>query len=181
MTWFHCCAGSLWKLWKSCTQLHYELRLQYQAVKCQLILVKPSRLFDANFIYFDVSWSLYLQHHPRPRGRKKTYLIFNTEYWLEVFLVVCRIIWAKCLLTMQPWCLTLLEPQLLSSPELVSWLLYWATIGLLALFLLLQMSEFLLSLSPKTVMQRGYCLHGRLWYGIAYWTSSCCRHIFCLY
>lgn len=104
---------------------------------------------------------------PPPPLQKKTYLIFNTEYWLEIFLLY-RITWAKCLLTMQPWCLTLLEPQLLSSPELVSWLLYWATIGLLALFLLLQMSEFLLSFSPKTVMQWGYCLHGRLWYSIAY-------------
>ena len=118
---------------------------------------------------------------PARAGERKPiwFLTLNTDW--NFFFCVCRIIWAKCLLTMQPWCLTLLEPQLLSSPELVSWLLYWATIDLLALFLLLQMSEFLLSLSPKTVMQRGYCLHGRLWYGIAYWTSSCCRHIFCLY
>jgi len=74
------------------------------------------------------------------------YLIHCTSFDCLLFLVQCRTTWVRCLLTMQQWCLTPLELQLLSSLERVSWLSYWATIVLLAPYLLLQMSEFFLSL-----------------------------------
>jgi len=74
-------------------------------------------------------------------------LYFDCQIWnlYLLFLFQCRTTWVRCLPTMQQWCLTPLEPQLLSSQERVSWLSYWATIVLLAPYLLLRMSEFFLS------------------------------------
>jgi hypothetical protein len=47
----------------------------------------------------------------------------------------------RCSHTMQRWCLTPLEPLLLSLLEPVSWLSYWVTIVLLEQYLLSQTSE----------------------------------------
>lgn len=59
------------------------------------------------------------------------------SFWL------CRTTWARCLHTMQPWYLILLEHRRLSSLDRASWLFCWAIIDLLAPYLLLLTSELL--------------------------------------